>query len=227
MLVLLSCVASANAGSSPQSPHTTTLKSSSGGTALSKAGGNGGTGVPTTANAPLGSLQSTFKPAHAIAPPPAGVRPHTDLAAAEKRTDLSSRSITKQSSLYNKIVLAPGDPRLVGAYAAKLGSKDGGGASVKQTPGFTDAESKGNVYVTTGGIDNNSRETASLSTHGVAATALTSEIDTDEAPRKLNYSLLDWLLMTVAAIAACGIGVWLWQQAPKGARMTLPAKMAA
>lgn len=191
---------------------------------MSKAGGNGGTGIPTTANAPLGSLQSTFKPAHAIAPPPAGVRPHTDLAADQKRTDLSSRSITKQSSLYNKIVLTPGDPNLTGAYAAKIGPKGGGGASVKQTAGFTADESKGDVTVSSGGRDNNTRPSASLSSHG--GTAMTSsasnDFDSDGASRHIGYTLSDWLVALIACVLSGMACVWLWRNAPQGARMIGP-----
>jgi len=227
-LALLASTVSANAGSGTQNAQVTTLKSSSGGTGMSKAGGNGGTGIPATANAPLGSLQSTFKPAHAIAPPPAGVRPHTDLAAAQKRTDLSSRSITKQSSLYNKIIVAPGDPVLVGAYMAKLAPKDGGAASVKPTPGISGDLSKSNVTMASGSTDSNARPSASLSSHGgTAMTATTGDFRGDVPAPRIGYTGVDWLLAAIAAMLSGAIGGWLWRSAPAGARMTLPTRLTA
>ena len=201
------------------------LKSSSGGTGLGKNAGNGGTGVPTTANAPQSTLQSTFKPVHVTAPPPAGVRPHTDLAAAEKRTMLSSRGIIKRSSLYNKIATHHGDPRLMRPVMNKIAYPDGGGSSFKALQGFTAAESKGNIYPTHGGTSGRHLEAGSLTSSAHTAMA-DGEGETDERPGASGW-LTRWLLNILAVAGSAGLALLLWQQAPKGARMTLPATTTA
>ena len=201
------------------------LKSSSGGTGLSKSGGNGGTGVPTTAIQPLNNLQSTFKPSHVIAPPPAGTRPHTDLAAAEKRNNLSSQGLIKHSTLYNKIAANPHDPILAPPVLNKIGGTVESARSFHSVPGFTAEESKGNVYPTHGGRIGDGRPMGNLSSAGNAA--MDGELDNDAAAERAAQrtfsAWFDTLLLLLATLATGGLGWWLWQQTPKGLRPTLPA----
>jgi hypothetical protein len=224
-LVCLIIATPAQAGSS--SGHASgDLKSSSGGTGATRSGGNGGTGVSTTANAPLSNLQSTFKPLHVTLPPPAGVRPHTDLAAAEKTTMLSSRRLIKRSALYNKIVTPHGDPLLVGPDLRKIAYPDGGGSSFKTLQGFTAAESKGEIYPTHGGTVGKHHDGGSLSSTAHPGTAESDAAEAADSPAPAGW-LLKWLFNLSAVAGTCGLGWLMWTQAPRGARMTLPAKLAA
>ena len=191
---------------------------------MSKSGGNGGTGIATTANAPSNTLQATFKPVHVVAPPPAGTRPHTDLARAEKLTDLSSRGLIRHSQLFNKVAAQKHDPFLVKPMLAKIGGTAESARSFHSVPGFTAAESKGNIYPTNGGTSSE-RDRASLSSDGTAM-SLIADLDADEdagAGHRKSGWVLAWLANLIAAAGTCGLGWWLWQNAPKGARMTLPA----
>ena len=222
--ILAASAATADAGGSGTSANPNGLKSSSGGTGMSKGAGNGGTGIPTNANAPLANIQPTFKPAHAAAPPPAGVRPHTDLAAAEKRTDLSSRSIVKRSSLYPELHAPPVDPRLIGPTLPHMETV-GGSASFKAVGGFNAELSKGNVYPTNGGRDSGGHPTASLSSNGAGAIfAAVTDGEESAAGRSAEQGWLGRWLVTLAALGgALGVGAWLWRQMPKTPRIRLPA----
>ncbi len=215
----------ASAGGSGGSHGAGDLKSSSGGTGLSKSGGNGGTGVPTTAIQPLNNLQATFKPSHVTAPPPAGTRPHTDLAAAEKRNNLSSQDLIKHSTLYNKIAAHPGDPILAPPVLNKIGGTVESARSFHSVPGFTAEESKGNIYPTHGGRIGNGRPMGNLSSAGLAG--MDGELDNDAAEERAAQrtfsAWFDTLLLLLATLATGGIGWWLLQQTPKGLRPTLPA----
>ncbi len=201
------------------------LKTSSGGTGATRSGGNGGSGVSTTANAPLANLQSTFKPLHVTQPPPAGVRPHTDLAAAEKTTMLSSRRLIKRSALYKKVASPPGDPRLVGPDHHKIAYPDGGGSSFKTLQGFTAADSKGEIYATHGGTSGKHHEDGSLSSLGHSELADSAEAEDTDNPMPTGW-LLRWLFNLAAFAGACGLGWTMWTQAPPGARMTLAVQPA-
>ena len=160
-----------------------------------------------------------MSPAKPHATPPAGIRPHTDLAAATKIIGLSSGNLIKHSSLYPKMPVPPGAPALSGPVLNKIGATDGGSASFKAVAGIPAELSNGRVYPTNGRGAGGGRPHASLSgtaAHGVGDDA------TNEAATPLKRSsagLLAWLhgLLTAAAISV--IGYWLWTSAPKGARL--------
>jgi hypothetical protein len=192
------------------------LKTSSGGTGLSPKGGSGGTGLSS-------GSQAKLSPAKPHATPPAGIRPHTDLAAATKLIGLASGNLIKHSSLFPKMPLPPGDPSLSGPVMNKIGATEGGSASFKAVAGISAAQSNGRVYPTNGGGAGGGRARESLSgsqAHGVGDL----DGETSDTPRKSSGGgLLAWLhgLLTAAGIGA--IGYWMWNAAPKGARMALPA----
>lgn len=221
VVLALALSAPAHAGSRGFANAGGDLKSSSGGTGLSRSPGNGGTGIQTTAILPFNKLQSTFKPEHVVAPPPAGPRPHTDLAAAEKRTNLSSQDLIKHSQLFNKVAAAVGDPLLVKPVLNKIGATEESARTFHSVPGFTAEESKGNVYPTNGGT---SRERPMASLSSDAAARATEEPDSDK-PDPPGW-LLAWLFNLIAVAGTLGLAWWLWQNAPKGAHMSMPTTTA-
>ncbi len=160
-----------------------------------------------------------MSPAKPHATPPAGVRPHTDLAAATKLIGLSSGNLIKHSSLYPKMPVPPGAPALSGPVLNKIGATQGGSASFKAVAGIPADLSNGRVYPTNGRGAGGGRSPASLS--GTAALGV-GDAATNEVAAPLKRSgagLLAWLhgLFTAAAIGA--IAYWMWSSAPKGARM--------
>jgi hypothetical protein len=217
------------------------LQSGSGGTGLSTGKGSGGTGLSshgsaagsikglsgassTRASTAASGTQNQMTPAKPHATPPAGVRPHTDLAAATKLIGLSSGNLIKHSSLFPKLPLPPGAPVLSGPVMNKIGATEGGSASFKAIAGIPASLSKGAVYPTNGGGAGGGRARESLSgsqAHGVGDI----EGEASDTPRRANGGgLLSWLhgLFTILGVGA--IGYWMWNAAPKGARMTtLPA----
>ena len=211
---------------------TSDLKSSSGGTGIAKGGGNGGTGLPTTVNQPLAKIQPTMTPDHSVAPPPAGPRPHTDLAAAEKRNNLSSVDLIKRSTLFKKVAAPGGDPVLAGAVLGKIGATAESARSFHTLQGFTAAESKGNITPTNGGTTGAKRAMASLSSGGTSIgpqaldAASDAAEDDDTAQRGQSGWLLAWLGNLVAVCGTAGLAWYAWRNMPRGARMTMPAQIA-
>jgi hypothetical protein len=219
------------------------LRTSSGGTGLSTGKGSGGTGLSshgsaagsikglsgassTRASTAASGTQNQMTPAKPHATPPAGVRPHTDLAAATKLIGLASGNLIKHSSLYPKMPLPPGSPALSGPVMNKIGASEGGSGSFKAVAGITAGQSNGRVYPKNGGGAGGGRAHASLSgsqSHGVGD--LDGEA-TDTPRRSSGGGLLAWLhgLLTLLGIGA--IGYWMWNAAPKGARMPVPAVRA-
>ncbi len=235
LLLVLATPLDARAGS------TGSLRSSSGGTGVSSHGGSGGTGLSshgsasgsirglsgassTHASTPASGTQQQLTPAKPHNTPPAGVRPHTDLAAATKIIGLSSGNLIKHSSLFPKMSLPAGDPSLAGPVMNKIGATEGGSASFKAVAGLSAAQSNGRVYPTNGGTSGGGRSGQSLS--GSAAAVTSTDSDAIETPRQRSGGLLAWLhgLLIVAGIGS--IGYWMWTATPKGARMTLPATTA-
>jgi hypothetical protein len=239
-LIAISAVLAAAAPGAACAGTTGALHSGSGGTGLSTGKGSGGTGLSshgsasgsikglsssssTRASTAASGTQNQMTPAKPHATPPAGVRPHTDLAAATKLIGLASGNLIKHSSLYPKMPLPPGDPALSGPVMNKIGATEGGSASFKAVAGISAAQSNGNVYPTHGGGAGGGRARESLSgsqAHGVGDL----DGEASDAPRKsTGGGLLAWLhgLCTVLGIGA--IGYWMWNAAPKGARMALPA----
>jgi hypothetical protein len=177
----------------------------------------------TRATTPSSSTQSKIAPAKPHATPPAGVRPHTDLAAATKIIGLSSGNLIKHSSLFPKMPLPPGAPSLAGPVMNKIGATEGGSASFKAVAGIPTSLSNGRVYPTSGGGAGGGRARESLSGSQVHGVADHGSDDSDRPRRSSGGGLLYWLqaLFTAAGIGA--IGWWMWNAAPKGARMALPA----
>ena len=223
------------------------LHSGSGGTGTSAGGGSGGTGLsshgsagggkykgvgaktPTGVSSPASNTQQTMVPAKSFSPPPAGVRPHTDLAAANKLVAHSSASLVKHSQLFPRQHNLPGDPTLSGPVLNAIGPTTGGSASFKKVAGFSVAESNANISPANFKTTPAKLQTKSLSSGG-ASTALAAAAATDEpaAPGGQGGGwLLNWLTnaMTLAGIIV--LGLWMWRQAPRGAPMTLPARIAA
>ncbi len=197
------------------------LKTSSGGTGGSRSGGNGGTGVSTTANAPAAALRSTFQPLHVTLPPQAGVRPHTDLAAAVKRNMLSTKRLIKPSSLNNKVHAPVRDPLLMAAVLKKIAYPDGGGSSFKTLHTLKAAESNGKIYPANG-VSSGKHEEAGTLSSGAPTEMQASDDDAPVDESAEGGWLLKWL-MNIAAVAGSGALAWvLWRQLPPGARMTLP-----
>jgi hypothetical protein len=238
--IVVSVALVAVAPSSAQAGSPGALQSGSGGTGLSTGKGSGGTGLSshgsaagsikglsgassTRASTAASGTQNQMTPAKPHATPPAGVRPHTDLAAATKLIGLASGNLIKHSSLFPKLPLPPGAPVLSGPVMNKIGATEGGSASFKAVAGISAAQSNGRVYPTNGGGAGGGRARESLSgsqAHGVGD--LDGEAS-DITPRSNGGGLLSWLhgLFTVLGIGA--IGYWMWNAAPKGARMPLPA----
>ena len=205
------------------------LKTSSGGTGQTRSGGNGGTGVSTSANAPIASLTPSFKPLHVTLPPQAGIRPHTDLAAAMKRNTLASKRLIKPSSLYNKVHAPHRDPHLMAAVLKKIAYPDGGGSSFKTLRTIKAEESNGRIYPTNGGTTGRHEEAATLNSGTHEAHADLDHIggtDYEESPGDSNW-LLKWLFNLAALAGSTGVAWLLWHQFPKGARMTLPTALPA
>jgi hypothetical protein len=165
-----------------------------------------------------------MSPAKPHATPPAGVRPHTDLAAATKLIGLASGNLIKHSSLYPKMPLPPGSPALSGPVMNKIGATEGGSASFKAVAGIPTSLSNGRVYPTNGGGAGGGRARESLSgsqAHGVGD----ESGEALETPRRSpGGGLLTWLHALLTALGIGAIGYWMWNSAPKGARMALPAK---
>ncbi len=238
--ILVSVVLVAVAPNVTQAGLTGALQSGSGGTGLSAGKGSGGTGLSshgsaagsikglsgassTRASTAASGTQNQMTPAKPHAAPRAGVRAHTDLAAATKLIGLASGNLIKHSSLYPKMPLPPGDPSLSGPVMNKIGATEGGSGSFKAVAGISAAQSNGRIYPTNGGGGGGGHAHASLSgsqAHGAGD----HDGEASDTPRKsTGGGLLVWLhgLATLLGIGA--IGYWMWNAAPKGARMALPA----
>jgi hypothetical protein len=152
--------------------------------------------------------------------PPAGVRPHTDLAAATKLIQLSSGNLMKRSSLFPQMPLPPGDPSLSGPVLNKIGPVAGGSASFKAVAGIPAELSSGRVYPTNGAGPGGGKSGASLS----GSSVLASLSEASEPPTTTRSGgLLHWLWNALTLAGIGGLAWYMWTQAPKGARMTLPA----
>jgi hypothetical protein len=204
------------------------LASLAGSDAAANSGGSIGSGntslkgaYSTRATTPPSSGQNKITPAKPHATPPAGVRPHTDLAAATKIIGLSSGNLIKHSSLFPKMPLPPGDPSLAGPVMNKIGATEGGSASFKAVAGIPASLTKGHVPIAnTGSAGGRAHQSLSASqAHGMDHDG-SEEADTPR--RSSGGGLLSWLhaLLTAAGIGV--IGFWMWNATPKGARMTLP-----
>jgi hypothetical protein len=219
------------------------LQSGSGGTGLSTGKGSGGTGLSshgsaagsikglsgassTRASTAASGTQNQMTPAKPHATPPAGVRPHTDLAAATKLIGLASGNLIKHSSLFPKMPMPPGAPSLSGPVMNKIGATEGGSGSFKAVAGISAAESNGRVYPTNSRGGGGGHAHASLSgsqAHGVGSL----DGEATDAPRRSNGGgLLTWLHGLLTSLGIGAIGYWMWNAAPKGARMALPATTA-
>jgi hypothetical protein len=185
--------------------------------------GASSTRATTAPSAGPSTGQNKIAPARPHATPPAGVRPQTDLAAATKLIGLASGNLIKHSSLYPKMPLPPGAPALSGPIMNKIGATEGGSGSFKAVAGIPAAQLNSQVALKNGGSGGGGRAHASLSgsqAHGVGD--LDGEAR-DNLRRSNGAGLLSWLhgLLTILGIGA--IGYWMWNAAPKGARMALPA----
>jgi hypothetical protein len=234
--VLLSANTSAWAGAQGS------LSTSSGGTGLSSRGGSGGTGLsshgsargssrgvggqsPTRATTPASGTQHQLTPAKPHNTPPAGVRPHTDLAAATKITTLSSANLIKHSQLFPKMPVPPGAPSLAGPVLNNIGPTQGGSASFKAVAGIPTALSNGRVYPTNGGGAGGGKPGHSLT--GTAHLMAMAAGDAGDGTGTGGGWLLLWLKNIFCALGIAGLGWWMWQQAPKSARTGLPATIPA
>ena len=213
----------AHGGSNSALGHGNNLQTSTGGTGLTSRG-SGGTGLP------MQSLQSVapttpgqLRPSKPHISPPAGVRPHTDLANGIKTTGESSARLMKHTSLYPKQPPPPGDPLLVKPYAEKIGATIESARSFVTLPNIPADLSKGRIYPTHGGTSSGGHPSASLSS-GHAYSDVNTEAA--ETPEKGGW-LTTWLTNALAALGTLALCAWLWIKAPKGARMTLPVKVAA
>ena len=244
------CIAASNpALAASSSAHSTrgSLHSGSGGTGTSASGGSGGTGLsshgsagggkykgigaktPTAVSSPASNTQQTMVPAKPFTPPPAGPRPQTDLAAARKLIGLSSAGLVKHSQLFPKQHALPGDPSLAGPVLNAIGPTTGGSASFKKVAGISAAESNGNISPANFKTTPIKGQRASLSSGG-STTILPPASATEEMSTSNSQGggwLLKWLSNAMAIAGMAGLGWWMWRQAPSGARMTLPARVAA
>jgi hypothetical protein len=181
---------------------------------------------PTRASTPPSSSQHQVTPAKPHNSPPAGVRPHTDLAAATKLISLSSANLTKRSQLFPKMPLPPGSPELSGPVLNKIGATQGGSASFKAVAGIPAALSSGSIYPTNGGGAGGGKSAASLSGSAAASVFSASATDGDGKSSGGGW-LLTWLMNLGCVVGMGGLAWWMWQQAPKGARIGLPATIPA
>jgi hypothetical protein len=220
------------------------LSTSSGGTGVSSRGGSGGTGLSshgsakgslrgigapssTRAATPASGTQHQMTPAKPHNTPPAGVRPHTDLAAATKLITLSSANLTKHSQLFPKMPLPPGAPSLVGPVLNNIGPTQGGSASFKAVAGIPTALSNGRVYPTHGGGTGGGKPGHSLSGSAHVTAMTVAEASTGGGTGEGGGWLLLWLKNCLCGLGVAGLGWWMWQQVPKGAKMALPARIPA
>ncbi len=233
LLCLLAATPPAIAGSGGS------LRTGSGGTGISSHGGSGGTGLsshgsaagstrgigaatPTHSTTPSSGTQQQMTPAKPHATPPAGVRPHTDLAAASKLIQLSSGNLIKRSALFPKMPLPPGDPSLSGPVLNSIGPTQGGSASFKAVAGIPTDLSNGRVYPTNGGGGGGGKSGASLG--GATGLAMTAgDGDASSEAKNSGGGLLVWLQRLLTLVGVGGLSWWLWTSRPKGARIALPA----
>jgi hypothetical protein len=182
---------------------------------------------PTRASTPASGSRHQITPAKPHNSPPAGVRPHTDLAAATKITALSSANLLKHSQLFPKMPLPPGAPSLAGPVLNNIGPTQGGSASFKAVAGIPTALSNGRVYPTNGGGAGGGKPGHSLTGNAHVMAMAAGETSDGTGNGTGGGWLLLWLKNIACGLGMAGLGWWMWQQAPKSAKVSLPATIPA